>query len=693
MLYNIKDLAKSLGLAAGAALLYIATFGSPVYAQEAKPSNQAQIQELEKKAKEGLDNVQNAQTSDERLKILQTVFDCYKQAEDLEPGEQYADKLDIMSNEIKSLEDTMKTEKAAAAKANAESLAKKAEGLFAESQKTKTPQEQLPYVQKILDCYNQAESQEDGEQYKIKIEYFKTVLANVEKQIADGQKQPQPADPSKQPDKPAVTQPADQGTAGAAPADQQAQQTQKTEESSISSFLDLGGRLGINQTTHNDGEHIILKIGDFASGKGIYDQKFFQTREGLDVYRRTFAGTARLSIPGLIAITATGDNTEERQQQFMTQLISDPSFDVKTDTYVRATDANQLMAAMVELGPVFDLGLEVSAFDHLQRIITHINQATYVKNKTLPNGDYADGYTADERSYVDSMGWQAVLKHMIDCKGKVPFAGNIGLLFDYEKTKIDLKGSPIENILSLHLGMIGKVNVANYAGITFIGAQQYVDAPGTNLDNWPSTPFFAAGAFALPNVNLATLINEASQDKFNANVTVFGAISYLLNRNVGGRLGGVISLGYEKAPIEFLNNYFERIGKNTVGLRRELSDALIESETEMNARMIPFDIHPPKNWSFLIIGQGGVGRATNLNNEDVQTSFGSLGALFRTPYVSVGGMGYYSNTQNGIDKGFDMTLQLHKLGGVLLSMGGHVTSSPRMKDDIIEAQLSLIFRR
>ena len=687
MLYNIRDLVKSLGLATGAAILYMATLGSPIYAQEPKqPTTASQIQELEKKAKEGLDNVQNAQTSDERLKILQTVFDCYKKAEDLEPGEQYADKLDIMSNEIKSLEDTMKTEKAAAAKANAESLVKKAEGLFAESQKTKTPQEQLPYIKEIMQLYDQAESQEEGEQYKKKTEYFKEVLANVEKQIADGQKQPQPSDPSKQPDKTAA--PAADPQAG-----QTQQPAQKTEEESISSSFDVGGRIGINHTTHNDGEHLRFKISDFASGKGIYDQKSFQTREGLDVYRRTYAGTARLSIPGLIAITATGDNTEERQQQFMTQTISDPSFDVKTDTYVKATDANQLMAAMVELGPIFDLGLEVSAFDHLKRIITHINQVTYVKNKTLPNGDYSDGYTADERSYIDRMGWQAVLKHMLDCKGKVPFAGNIGLLFDYEKTKIDLKGSPVEHILSLHLGMTGKVNIANYFGLTFIGAQQYIDAQGTGMDNWPSTPFFAAGAVSLPNVNLAALIDKESQDKFNANVTAFGAISYLLNKHVGGRLGGVISFGYDKAPIEFLNNYFERIGKNTVGLRRELSDMLIESETEMDARMIPFDIHPPKNWSFLIIGQGGVGRATNLKNEDVQTSFGSLGALLRTPYVSIGGMAHYSDTQNGINKGFDMTLQLHKLGDVLVLMGAQVKSSQRMKDDIVEAQLGLMLRR
>lgn len=685
-MFNIRDLVKSAELAAGAALLYIATFCSPVYAQDAPKSPAAsQAQELEKKAKEGLESISKVQSSEDRLKILQTVFDCYKKAEDLEPGEQYSDKITVVSGEIKSIEDTIKTEKAAAAKVNAESLVKKAEDLFAESQKTKTPQEQLHYIKEILSLYDQAESQEEGEQYKKKIEYFKTVLANVEKQIADGQKQPQPADPSKQPGKTAATADPQAG--------QPQQPVQKTEEGSISSFADVGGRIGINHTTHNDGEYARLKIGDFLSGKAIYDEKSFQSKEELDINRRTYAATARLSIPGLIAITATGDNTEEHQRQFMTQTISDPSFDVTTDTYVRATDANQFMAAMLELGPIFDLSLETSVFDHQKRIITHINQVTYVKNKTLPNGDYADGYTADERSYVDRMGWQAILKHMIECKGEVPFAGQIGLLFDYEKTRIDLKGSPIERILSLHLGMTGKVNVANYLGITFIGAQQYLDAPGTNMDNWPSVPFFAAGAFALPNVNLATLVNEASQDKFNANVTIFGAISYLLNRNVGGRLGGVVSFGYDKAPIDFLNNYFERIGKNTVGLRRELSDALIESETEIDARMIPFDIHPPKKWSFLILGQGGVGRATNLNNEDVQTSFGSLGALLRMPYVSIGGMGFYSDNQNGIDKGFDMTLQLHKLGEVMLSMGAHVKSSPRMKDDIIEAQLGLIIRR
>ncbi|MEM4264147.1 MAG: hypothetical protein QW666_04640, partial [Candidatus Woesearchaeota archaeon] len=656
MLLNIHDLAKSLGMAAGAALLYISTFGSTVYAQEApKPAVSAsQVQRLENKAKEELDRIKKAKTTEEKLQYLKSAYLYYRQAEDAEPGNQFSAQLKAIAAETKSLEETLNKEKSAAAKKKAEDLIKQAKSLHQEYQKIKNTKEQIDCIQKILALYKQAEDAEPGDQYKKDIEYFQTVLKTVNENAKKEQPKTEPpktgpskAEPLKKPDKPATaqSQPAG-GTKGAAPADQQAQ---KTDEEEISSFLDIGGRIGINHTTHNDGEHLRLKIGDFASGKAIYDQKFFQTKEGWDVYGRTYAGTARLSIPGLISITATGDNTEERQQQFITQLISDPSFDVKTDTYVKATDANQFLAAAVELGPVWDLGLEASAFDHLKRIITHINQVTYVKNKTLPNGDYADRYTADERSYVRRRGWQAILKHMIECKNEVPFKGFIGMLFDYEKTRIELKGNPAENILSLHLGLTGKINIADHAGITFIGAQQYLDAQGTERDNWPSTPIFAAGAVSLPSVNLAALVDKESKEKFNANATLFGTVSYLLNKHVGGRLGGVISFGYDKAPIEFLNNYFERIGKNTVGLRRELSDMLIESEMEIDARMIPFDIHPPKKWSFMIIGQGGVGKATNLSNEDIQTSFGSIGALLRTPYISIGGMGFYSDTQNGID--------------------------------------------
>ncbi len=55
-------------------------------------------------------------------------------------------------------------------------------------------------------------------------------------------------------------------------------------------------------------------------------------------------------------------------------------------------------------------------------------------------------------------------------------------------------------------------------------------------------------------------------------------------------------------------------------------------------------------------------------------------------------MGHYIDNQDGITRGVDITLQLHKLGGIMIYTGGHVKSSQRMKDDIIEALLGIMVR-